>query len=255
MKKIIAISLILIPLLAGSCKKESGSSIIFTANGEDFIRKGFVDKNGWKINFDKLYVNIVDPTSYNSNGLSSTLKGGRMVDLAEGDENAGPVIAGKTENVQPGNYQSLKFSIKKSENPEHMGASIIMVGNAEKSGKNIEFIIRLNEELDFDGKEGYVGDEIKGIVKSGEQAPVEMTFHFDHIFGDIEAEQGSHINSGSVGFDYFYAYAKDGKVDVSQEETKSNPEYKKLVKAIWTLGHLGEGHCEAMNQTSAGLVK
>ena len=253
MKKITAIAIIILSITV-SCKKERGGSIIFTANGEDFIRNGFVDRNGWNIHFDRVYVNIVNPTAYN-NDLNSILEGSHMVDLAEGDENAAPIILGKTENVKPGNYQSLKFSIKKSDRPEHRGASIIMIGNAEKSGKKVDFTIRLNEELDFDGREGYVGDEIKGIVKIGEQASVEMTFHFDHIFGDIEAEKDDHINTGSVGFDYFYAYAKDERVDVSQEETKSNPEYAKLVKAIWTLGHLGEGHCEALNQTSTGLIK
>ncbi len=58
-----------------------------------------------------------------------------------------------------------------------------MSGKAKKTGKTVKFIIKLDEEMDFDGKEGFVGDEVKGVLAENGKTSVEMTFHFDHIFG------------------------------------------------------------------------
>jgi len=259
MKKLLTPFLIVMSLSAflTSCSKapEGNGTIIFTANGEDFVREGFTSKDGWKISFDKLYVNIVDPTAYNSDGLKSTLKGAFLVDLAEGDAKAEPIAVGKTEKVLQGNYQSLKFGIKRASSGEFKGYSIIMIGTAKKAGKTVNFTIKSDEEMDFDGKEGFVGDEVKGVLAEKGKTTVEMTFHFDHIFGDIEAPANDHINTGSVGFDCFNAYAKDGKIDLSQEQYKQSPSYATFIKALATLGHLGEGHCAVSNMTSASLLK
>jgi len=81
-----------------------------------------------------------------------------------------------------------------------------------------------------------------------------MTFHFDHVFGDNEADAEDHINTGSVGFDFFYAFAEDGVVDVHQADLQGAEGYSTLVQALWTLGHLGEGHCEVSEQSSGGLL-
>ena len=104
--------------------------------------------------------------------------------------------------------------------------------------------------LDFDGKEGYVGDELKGLLQPGGVTDVEMTFHFDHIFGDSSAASDDHINTESVGFDFFYQFARSGKVDVSQSDLMAAAEYPRFARSLWTLGHLGEGHCEVSNQSS-----
>ena len=48
----------------------------------------------------------------------------------------------------------------------------------------------------------------------------EMTFHADHIFGDINAEENSHVNTESVGFDFFNNFNKNNEVVVSQSEMK-----------------------------------
>ena len=93
-----------------------------------------------------------------------------------------------------------------------------------------------------------------GLLKPGESAEVEMAFHFDYIFGDIEAAQDDHINTGSVGFDFFRLFAEGNTVDVTQEEMKKTAGYSTLVKAVWSLGHLGEGHCDVSAQSSKGEI-
>ena len=260
MKKVIFFALIsasVSALILSSCTKtpQGTGTIIFTVNGEDFVREGFVSRDGWAISFDKVYVNLVNPTAYNKDGLKSVLENAHFVDLAAGDEKATPVVVGQTENVMHGNYQALKFSVNKAASGEYKDYSIIMKGTAEKVGKSVDFIIKLDEELDFDGKEGFVGDVVKGVLAENGKTSVEMTFHFDHIFGDKEAGAGDHINSGSVGFDFFNAHAKDGKVDITQGMLKNSPAYGTLIKAISTLGHLGEGHCEVSNMTSSSYLK
>ena len=258
--KVLICGLICVLCLFGCGKKEQAASLsragtmLFVANGEDFVRKGFVDKQGWKIAFDNLYVTIVDPVAYGKPG-EAVLKGSFWVDLAKGDKDADPISVGKTENVKAGNYQSLKFKIRKATSGEYKGYSIVMIGTAEKEGTKVPFVIKLDEEMDYDGKEGYVGDEIKGMVPAGGTAEVEMTFHFDHIFGDNEAPADDHINTGSVGFDFFNQFVKNGKVAIAQSDMTKSKGYDVLLKAIWTLGHLGEGHCECINQSSADSVK
>lgn len=255
---------ICLALIINNCSKKKvetvewvTGTIVFAVNGEDFVRQGFVDKQGWNISFDKLYINIANPVAYTPHGEMhvAALTGEHWIDLAHGDENANPIVVGKLENIKTGNYQSLKFKIKRVQSGEHKGFTIVMIGNASKDGKTVPFTIKLDEEMDCDGKEGFVGDEIKGMLKPGGSTTVEMTFHFDHIFGDKEASEDDHINTGSVGFDFFNRFSKDEKVTVAQSEMKSVQGYDTLVKAIRTLGHLGEGHCDVSNQSSAGSTK
>jgi hypothetical protein len=227
--------------------------MVFTANGEDFVRQGFVDKQGWFISFDNLFVNIVDPVAYTPDGTSEVaLEGAHWVDLAEGGPDAEPIAIGTAENVPADNYQSLRFALERAAGGPYAGSSIVMIGSARRDGVTVPFTIRLDEEVVFDGREGYVGEELKGLLQSGSTTEVEMTFHFDHVFGDSEAGEVDHINTGSVGFDFFNAFAVDGAVDVSQAEMTEAEGYKRLVQALWSLGHLGEGHCEVSGQSSLG---
>jgi hypothetical protein len=230
-------------------------AVVFTANGEDFVRRGFVDKQGWSISFDNLYVNIVDPTAYvPDTGEQVVLEGSHWVDLAEGSAEAEPIVLGSAEQVAPDNYQALRFAVERVSGGFYAGSSIVMVGTASRGGKQVPFTIRLDEEMVFDGREGYVGEELKGLLQPGSVTDVEMTFHFDHVFGDAEAETDDHINAGSVGFDFFYAFADAGVVDVGQEELKGAEGYGTLLQAVWSLGHLGEGHCEVSRQSSLDLL-
>ncbi|UCF95910.1 MAG: hypothetical protein JSV89_12060 [Spirochaetaceae bacterium] len=235
---------------------ETSGSIIFTANGEDFVRHGFVDKQGWRISFEKLYVNILSPIAYvPDKDRQVVLEGAHWVDLAEGGGEADPVFIGSAEGVPPANYQSLRFALRRASDGPYAGSSIVMIGSADREGLHVPFTIRLDEEMIFDGREGYVGEELKGLLKSGSTTEVEMTFHFDHVFGDSGAGEDDHINTGSVGFDFFYAYVSGGVVDVSQAELKDTEDYSALVQALWTLGHLGEGHCEVSQQSSREFLQ
>ncbi|MBD3320984.1 MAG: DUF4382 domain-containing protein [Chitinivibrionales bacterium] len=233
------------------CSSEKNSALVFRANGEDFVRQGFIDKQGWAIAFDTVLVHLSDIAAYNKKeGLRAELQGNFAVDLAAGDDNAIPVKVGTVDNVAAGNYQSLKFKVTKATAGEYRGSSIVMTGKAIKDSLSIPFIIKINETMTFTCTEGYVGDEIKGIVKEDSVADVEMTFHFDHIFGDNDAPMDNHINSSSVGFDFFYQYRDGGKVAVSQSELKQDDEYETFVRALWSLGHCGEGHCEVSEQST-----
>jgi hypothetical protein len=234
--------------------KEPGS-IVFTANGEDFVRRGFVDKQGWSISFENLHVNIVEPTAYISDGDGAVvLEGSHWVDLAEGNAEAEPIVMGGVQEVPPANYQALRFALRRTAGGPYAGSSIVMIGSAKRQGVTVPFTIRLDEEMVFDGPDGYVGEELKGLLQPGSTTEVEMTFHFDHVFGDIEADAADHINTGSVGFDFFYAFAEGGVVDVCQEDLQGAELYGTLVRALWTLGHLGEGHCDVSQQSSKDIL-
>jgi hypothetical protein len=240
----------------GSPSAEEAGKIIFTANGEDFVRRGFTDKDGWAISFNKLLVNITDPCAYNpATQQTVVLQGSFFMDLALGDQNALPLEMGTLTQVKPDNYKCLKFKIERAHKGEYKDFSIIMIGTAQKQDQLIEFVIKLDEELYFDCDEGFIGDEVKGLLLPGQSTSVEMTFHFDHIFGDMEASPDDHINTGSVGFDFFYAFAHGNTINVTQQELKNSPEYSTLIQALRTLGHLGEGHCNCIDQSSKDLTE
>ena len=237
---LISLGILLISLI--SCQNNRGT-IRFTANGEDFIANGFVSKDGWNINFDRVLVNLSGITAYNPEDtkLKAELPGPYLVNLKDS-----PIVeVANLKDLPKGNYQSLKFNLTPLKEGEFKGYSIIMEGEAEKNGERLDFLIKLNEELTFDGREGYVGDRIKGLLKEDE-TEVEMTFHFDHIFGDIEADANDHINTGSPGFDFFMPLSGEGRLTAEQDELRGFENYSLLIGSIETLGHLGEGHCEVV---------
>jgi hypothetical protein len=246
-KKMALTALCLCALTITACSEKSGS-LLFTANGEEFIAEGLVSKEGFTITFDQVLINLsnIEAYSINDKKLSAKIEGDQLIDLKKGTVENPVITVQMLNNVSPGNYQSLRYSLKQLQSGEYSGYSIILKGTASKDNQAIPFSIKLNEELLFDGREGYVGDSVKGIVKSGETSDVEMTFHFDHLFGNIEADKNDHVNSGSPGFELFRPYIQDGKIDVNQNQLTENPAYPVLIGAIETLGHLGEGHCEVL---------
>ena len=151
-------------------------------------------------------------------------------------------------------YRRLKWSLKRLADGQDKGYSLILKGKAVKGGKTIDFTIKFTEEVSWDAKEGYSGDIIKGIVKEGKTGEVEMTFHFDHIFGDGTSEMTTSVNKNAVGFGIFAKLAKNGAVSVDQSALKaklSDAVYKKLVVAFQGLGHSGEGHAAISNTSTA----
>ena len=82
----------LLSLLIASCSSETSESnntstvannqgeatLNLVANGEDFIRQGFVTKDGWTMNFDRLDVNLSDVTAYQIEGAFEPTEGDKL---------------------------------------------------------------------------------------------------------------------------------------------------------------------------------
>ena len=80
-------------------------------------------------------------------------------------------------------------------------------------------------------------------------ADLEMTFHFDHIFGDADTPADDELNVGAPGFEPFAELAEGGKLDVDMAALKekiSAEDFGKLEAMLPTLGHVGEGHCRCV---------
>jgi hypothetical protein len=216
----------------------------FDANGEDFVRKGFVSKDGWSINFDYVYVTLADVTAYQTDPpydphcacpIISEVKGGLdnvyTIDLAEGGEDADPILVGQVEDADVGHYNAISWEMVKATSGPAAGYSLVIIGTAQKDGRVMDFSINIDEECGYSCGE-YVGDERKGIVADGGTADLEMTFHFDHIFGDAETPLDDELNLGAIGFEPFAGTAEGGQVDINMAELH--------------LGHVGEGHCHCL---------
>ncbi len=237
-------------LTACAPQAETGS-LEFRANGEGFVREGFVSKDGWRIDFDHVYV-TVDSVAASQDGENEVaLEAASTLDLAEGDENADTILVTTSEDVPVGFYNNLDWSIVPATEGDYEGSSIVMDGVAIKDGETIEFIITVPTAYTYSCGE-FVGDERKGIVEADSTGDVEMTFHFDHVFGDIELDADDELNEGAPGFDPFSALAQDGvlEVDLETVEAEMSAEDAELFKgALLSLGHVGEGHCD---ETSLG---
>jgi len=65
MKKGSLVPVIILSILAivlASCAGGGATGKLqFYANGEDFVRQGFVSKDGWSISFDHVYITLSDP--------------------------------------------------------------------------------------------------------------------------------------------------------------------------------------------------
>ena len=76
MKKTASITsvIVLFALLLSSCKASESTitpgtiankgNLILVANGEDFVRQGFLTKDGWQIEFDRLVVSVSEVIAY-----------------------------------------------------------------------------------------------------------------------------------------------------------------------------------------------
>ncbi|WP_017292913.1 hypothetical protein [Geminocystis herdmanii] len=267
----IAIQSLLIPILLSSCAsnpvtqeeettEENTSSpeasLILVANGEDFIRQGFVSKDGWRIDFNHAYVTLADTIAhqteppFNAEGEEKlqSLKSVTLVreavtvDLAEGDENAPPIkVAEALGSI--GNYNALEWKLVNSGANSN---SVILEGIAKKDNESIAFTLNLPLELSYQCGE-FVGDERKGFLEAGKTAEVEATFHFDHLFGDNESPADDELNVGALGFQPLANLASNGTLNTDLATLKQNltsEDYDKLIDNLNSLGHVGEGHCK-----------
>jgi len=228
------------------------------ANGEDFVRQGFVTKDGWEVSFDHVYVTLADVTAYQSDPPFDAEAGGTpeatetvsinepvTVDLAEGDDTAEPILV-ETVAAPAGRYNALSWKMMPAEEGPAAGQTIWLEGTATQEGETIDFAMKLDPTLEYVCGD-FVGDERKGILEPADEAELEATFHFDHLFGDGEAPPDDDINTGALGFDPLAAIAEGGtlEVDMAALESQLSPEeYQTLMGILPSLGHVGEGHCE-----------
>ena len=237
---------------------EQRGTLVLVANGEDFIRQGFITKDGWQINFDHAYVTLNEVNAYSMQSpfapaeitplkpkqTVSLIDSPQTVDLAEGEEDAEPIFVTKTEAIV-GTYNALGWKLVPAKEGSTQGNSIVLKGKASKDSQQIDFTIGFDRELEYTCGE-YVGEDRKGIVQAENMAQVETTFHFDHIFGDISVPAEDALNIGAIGFEPLASLAQNGQLKLNQtdlEQKLNSEEYTKLQQAISGLGHVGEGHC------------
>lgn len=225
------------------------------ANGEDFMYDGLTSKEGWEIKFDQVNVILNDVTAYQSDPpynpeADTAIKVvGETVDLvtepspvtlteATAEE---MVKVTQKEDAPTGAYNAIAWKLSNmGEQP-----AIFLQGTARKGDETVEFELSLAHEVAYLCGE-YVGDERKGILTAAGSAEVEMTFHWDHIFGSGEQEPDDPINTDSLGFDPLAALAEGGRLVATLEDLEtrlSAADYAILIKALDNLGHVGEGHC------------
>lgn len=228
------------------------------ANGEDFVRQGFISKDGWEISFDHVYVTLADVKAYQSDPPFDAAAGGqpqatttvmlaerKTVDLAAGDENAEPIKLGDI-NAPAGHFNALSWRMVAAETGPAAGYPLVLQGTATKDGQTVNFTLQIDQELAFTCGD-FVGDERKGIVPAGGMADLEATFHFDHLFGDAGAPADDELNMGALGFDPLAAIAQNGEMTANLatlQSQLSEADFAKLLSILPSLGHVGEGHCE-----------
>jgi hypothetical protein len=236
----------------------SNGQLILVANGEDFIRQGFVSKDGWQINFDHAYVNLSDVKAYQTDPPFDPdskaeikpketvilLEKSQIVDLAAGDEAAEPIVVQET-TAPVGTYNSLQWKVIKGNEGETENATIVLIGTATKDGQTVDFTLNLQEELNYACGE-FVGDQRKGYLTENSSTQMETTFHFDHLFGDAETPADDSLNVEALGFEPLANLAQNGQLTIDQatlEQQLSPDDAEKLQNALIGLGHVGEGHC------------
>ncbi len=238
--------------LVSCAPKETGTIDIF-ANGEDFIRQGFESKDGWNLSFESVELVLNDVSVYQTSPAYDAHQGAltefevkeslpemKMVDLAVGDENADPILVGSIEGVPTGQYNAISWKLSKDD----VQSPIVLKGTAEKDNQVIDFVIAFPLEQSYSCGE-FVGDVRKGFVETGTTGDVEMTFHFDHIFGDGGLASDDELNQGAVGFGPFAELAEEGQLDLVVDDgvAFSAETQALLYDALTSLGHVGEGHC------------
>lgn len=257
---------------------ETGT-VVFEANGEDFVREGFVSEDGWRIDFSEVYVNVSSPAVYQvdatersarharhaghdddddagEDGLSEALnrvvlEGGYFLNLKQDT-----FEVGRNPKALPGTYAYLEFAITQAANgsegfqERYAGDSIVLSGTAVKDGRTVDFTIAFDEIMKFTT----CGPMDASLLADGE-IRAEMTFHFDHIFGDLDEGPAdptdpNTVNYVAIGFSPFADMAENGVLDIRQpdmiSEGMSEEIYTQLMDAVKTLGHTGEAHCDCI---------
>ncbi len=233
-------------------------TLVFTADGEEFIREGFLSKDGWELDFNEAYItsdNIVayqtDPPYDTSEGWEIDyqtrveLPGEYTVDLA--DPASDPAVLDELTDVPVGHYNAISWEMVPATEGPAEGYSLLLAGTARKNDEEIDFTIAIDKGIAYQGGD-FIGDERKGVVEPGETAELEMTYHFDHFFGDGDEEPDDPMNQSALGFEPLAALAVNGMVETDMaalEDQLSAEDFELLLAILTHLGHVGEGHCLA----------
>jgi len=206
----------------------------------------------------------------------SALTGQYFVDLKRQGA-AEPVFnIGSNDDVVIGNYNYLNFSMVNIDTATTMPATnlnsgdtttpdayegycLILIGTAVKGSDTVTFTIKFDQAMKFyecgpqeDLDEDGTAD---GILSSESDASTQMTFHFDHIFGDFdegdpEPSDPEMMSFWGIGFGPFAEIGGyttgDHTFSITQEQMRTSMNsdiYFHLYSTLMTLGHLGEGHC------------
>lgn len=236
---------------------ETGT-LVFTADGEEFIREGFLSKDGWELSFDQAYVTMGGITAYQTDPPYDTgqgwdidyqvkveLDGIHSVNLA--DPANDPAVLEELAEVPAGHYNAISWEVLRASEGPSSGYSLFLVGQAEKGGEVVDFTLGIEQEVAYLGGD-YIGDERKGIVTPNGIADLEMTFHFDHLFGDGEEDLDDPLNQEALGFEPLAVLAVDGALEVDLaylEKAFSAEDYELLLSILTHLAHVGEGHALA----------
>ena len=258
--KLLLLGLVAASLAMGSigCGAATGT-LQFYANGEDFVRQGFESKDGWDIDFDHIYVTLAEVKGYHTdpaydahedgatiNGkVTAALAGTHTVDLAAGGADADPILVGEVTDAKVAQYNAISWKMINATSGDANGYSLVIIGTATKGEDNVDFTIKVETEYAYYGGE-FVGDVRLGVLEEGEAAELEMTFHFDHIFGDAETEADDELNTGAPGFQPFADLAVDEVLNINMAQIAADMDetaYGLLLDMLPTLGHVGEGHC------------
>lgn len=235
--------LVLSLFLAASSAVAQSGTLKFYANGEELITEGFVapelTKDGWSLTFSHAFMVLSDITAYQTDPpydphsgekISAmqkvSLDNTHVVDLAMDAKDDLPVLVGEVSDAPAGHYNAISWKMIKDESGLLQGYSMLLIGKAEKDGETVNFRIRTDEEATYRCGE-FVGDERKGFLTEGGVADLEMTFHFDHIFGRADKPADDPMNIEAVGFAPFVDSTKVHDIKLEGMH----------------IGHAGEGHC------------
>lgn len=231
-------------LVLSAAADARGGTLQFYANGEDLITAGFTSpkltKDGWTLQFDHVYVTLGAVTAWQTSppfrpeeGTSpaimqeAVLPGIHTVDLARGTADDPPVLVGEVTGAPQGHYNALSWRMVRAEEGPAAGYSLLMIGVAGKDGSKVPFRIASDREYGYRCGE-FVGDERKGFLDQGGTADLEITFHFDHLFGRADKPLDGDMNRQAPGF----------------EVLSGGPGETVIVDTSGLhLGHAGEGHC------------
>ncbi len=217
----------------GAFSAHAGSLTLF-ASGEDLATEGFrapeMTKDGWSLEFTRIMATFDQITAWQTDppfmadgaeisGMALHIAGPFTVDLVDADEDDRMALL--RVDATPGHYNALSWALV----PGADGFSLVLDGIARKDGQEVAFTLRTSESVThFCGE--YLGDDRKGFVPDAAGGDLEITLHFDHLFGRADKPEDDKMNLAAPGFAPF---AAGGVLEFTLEGLH--------------LGHVGEGHC------------